>query len=63
MIVSTSQENAVLMNLFPGVEYNFTVVAYNVIGNSSESESIQVLTEEEGELLIYICRQMEKHVQ
>ena len=57
--VATSQENAVLTDLFPGVEYNFTVVAYNEIGNSSESENVQVLTEEEGELLKNISRMVD----
>ena len=42
------QETANLTGLFPGVTYNITVIAYNDIGNSSESETISFTTLEDG---------------
>ena len=48
IINSTSDEVISLNELFPGVAYNFTVIAYNAIGNSTPSEAIQTETLEEG---------------
>lgn len=45
---STSDEVISLNELLPGVAYNFTVIAYNIIGNSTPSEAIQIETLEEG---------------
>ncbi len=48
-IVNSTVDIVITLNeLFPGVTYNFTVTAYNVIGNSIPSEVIQVNTVEEG---------------
>ena len=48
IIFPTADEGASLTELFPGVTYNFTVIAYNAIGNSTESDSIQLKTLDEG---------------
>lgn len=47
-VKSTSDVAITLTELFPGVAYNFTVIAYNDIGNSTESEAIHIRTLEEG---------------
>ena len=39
-----------VFELLPGVTYNLTVIAYNEIGNSTESESLTVKTLEEGKV-------------
>ena len=40
-------------NLIPGVIYNFTVIAYNDIGNSTASETTSLRTLEEGEYQVF----------
>ena len=45
--VNTSIEMAVITGLHPGVTYNFTVVAFNDIGDSDPSEVLSVPTLEE----------------
>ena len=50
----TTDEVASLTELFPGVAYNFTVIAYNSIGNSTESDSIQQRTLDEG-IYAHVC--------
>ena len=48
-VVSPTAEEVITLNdLFPGVTYNFTVIAYNAIGNSTPSEAINIKTPEEG---------------
>ena len=44
-------EMAVVTDLHPGVTYNFTVIAFNEIGNSRESAVAMVATKEEGTVL------------
>ena len=48
IVNSTSDEVISLNELFPGVAYNFTVIAYNAIGISTPSEAILIETLEEG---------------
>ena len=48
--LETSGESVVVMGLHPGVEYVFTVVAVNDIGDSLPSEPEVATTLEEGEL-------------
>lgn len=43
-----NDELAQVLELLPGVEYNFTVIAFNAIGNSIESEPLLLRTLEEG---------------
>ena len=47
--LNVSEEMVNVTNLFPGFTYNFTVIAYNDIGNSIESETTPLSTLEEGE--------------
>ena len=47
-MLNVSEERVNVTELFPGVTYNFTVTAYNDIGNSSESENTPVRTLDEG---------------
>ena len=48
-IVNSTVDVTIAVNgLFPGVTYNFTVIAYNAIGNSTPSEAIEINTVEEG---------------
>jgi hypothetical protein len=50
-IINSTVDIVITLNeLFPGVTYNFTVTAYNVIGNSTPSEVIHVNTTEEGNI-------------
>ena len=41
-------EMAVVTGLRPGVTYNFTVIAFNELGDSRESAVAMVTTEDEG---------------
>ena len=47
-VVSTSVEMATITTLFPGVNYTFTVTAYNEIGPSVPSDPLTVRTLDEG---------------
>ena len=47
-VLSTPNETVVVTGLHPGVEYEFTVVAVNDIGDSRPSEPEVVTTLEEG---------------
>ena len=44
-------EMAVITGLRPGVSYNFTVIAFNEIGDSRESAVTMVATEDEGTVI------------
>ena len=46
--LNVSEEMANVTNLFPRFTYSFTVIAYNDIGNSTESEATPLMTLEEG---------------
>lgn len=49
IVVDSVSNNLInVFGLFPGVTYIFTVIAYNEIGNSTESDSISIMTPEEG---------------
>jgi hypothetical protein len=48
VVNQVSNNSIYVFALAPGVIYNFTVIAYNVIGNSTESEIISIMTLEEG---------------
>ena len=49
MTLTVPNEIVNVTNLLPGVTYNFTVIAYNDIGNSTASETTPLRTLEEGE--------------
>ena len=49
--VNTSVEMATITDLSPGVDYEFTVTAYNQIGSSSPSDTLTVRTLDEGSWL------------
>ena len=52
-IVNSTVDVIIALNgLYPGVTYNFTVIAYNVIGNSIPSEVTEIITIEEGNLTL-----------
>ena len=48
IVQRVSNNLAYVFELLPGVTYNFSVIAYNDIGNSTESESISIMMLEEG---------------
>ena len=48
MVLNVSKETVNVTDLLPGVTYNFTVIAYNDIGNSTESETTPLRTLDEG---------------
>ena len=52
VILTVTSEMAVVTGLHPGVTYNFTVVAFNEIGDSRESAVTMVTTGEEGTIII-----------
>ena len=54
--LTVPSEMAVVTGLHPGVTYNFTIVAFNEIGNSRESAVTMVTTEEEGTIIIVNSR-------
>ena len=47
-VVNSTVEMADITGLQPGVTYNFTVVAFNEIGDSVPSDIVSVSTAEEG---------------
>jgi hypothetical protein len=47
-VVNTSEVNATISELFPGVNYTFTVTAINDIGPSPPSDPLTVMTQDEG---------------
>ena len=49
-VVNSTVEMADITGLHPGVTYNFTVVAFNEIGDSTPSDIASVSTAEEGVL-------------
>ena len=51
--LNVTEEMVNATNLLPGVMYNFTVVAYNDIGNSAESETTPLSTLEEGKHFVH----------
>ena len=52
--VNSSDEQALIDNLHPGVTYSFTVTAFNEIGFGSESEALPVTTLEEGTCTVVV---------
>ena len=54
--LNVSEEVVNVTNLLPGVVYNFTVIAYNDIGNSTASETTPLSTLEEGENILCILQ-------
>ena len=44
----TEQETLQIASLLPGITYQFTVVAYNDIGDSAPSDILEITTLEEG---------------
>ena len=48
IVLDVPTEMVEVFDLFPGVTYNFTVIAYNDLGNSTESEVFSLTTLEEG---------------
>ena len=46
--MNVSEEMVNVTDLLPGVTYNFTVIAYNDLGNSTESETTPRRTLDEG---------------
>ena len=51
-VVNSTVEMADITGLHPGVTYNFTVVAFNEIGDSSPSNIASIRTLEEGMLVL-----------
>ena len=49
--LSVIGEMAVVNGLHPGVTYNFTVIAFNELGDSQESAVAMVTTKEEGTVI------------
>jgi len=47
-VENVTLENATITNLFPGVDYMFTVTAHNEIGSSAPSQPLLVRTQDEG---------------
>ena len=52
IVLDVPTEMAEVFELLPGVTYNFTVIAYNALGNSTESEVFSITTLEEGSTVI-----------
>ena len=50
-VVNSTVEMADITGLHPGITYNFTVVAFNEIGDSAPSDIVSVTTIEEGMLV------------
>ena len=62
-VVNSTVEMAEITDLYPGVTYNFTVVAFNEIGDSTPSSITPVTTSEEGSYIysqpkFLICNQV-----
>ena len=52
IVLNTTEERANISGLHPGVIYEFTVVAFNGIGDSVLSEVFKQITDEEGIFLL-----------
>ena len=50
-VINTTIEIAIIIGLHPGVTYNFTIVAFNDISDSTPSITTSVTTLDEGTLL------------
>lgn len=50
-VLNVTEVEANVTGLYPGATYNFTVVAFNEVGNSSLSAATQFRTVEEGKSL------------
>ena len=50
-VINTTDEMVMITGLHPGATYNFTVVAFNEIGDSTPSVTTPVRTLEEGTYL------------
>ena len=50
VVLVTTEETVVVEGLHPGVEYSFTVVAVNDIGDSRASDPVMATTLEESEV-------------
>lgn len=50
--LNSSETSLLVENLLPGITYNFTVVAFNEIGESPSSDTAPIRTLDEGWLLI-----------
>ena len=50
VVLETTEEMVVVRGLHPGVEYTFTVVAVNDIGDSQASDPVMATTLEESEV-------------
>ena len=48
IVLNVTEERANIIQLHPGVIYEFTVVGFNDIGNSAPSEVFSQITDEEG---------------
>ena len=52
-VINSTEETVVVTGLHPGVEYVFTVVAVNDIGDSPPSNPLVATTVEESEFLVH----------
>ena len=52
--LNVSETSLFVMNLLPGITYNFTVVAFNEIGNSPPSDITPVRTLDKGWLVVLL---------
>ena len=57
IVLTVNKTMANVTELYPGVTYNFTVIAFNDVGNSSQSAVTPFMTLEEGKSHLYtlIC--------
>ena len=53
VVLNTSDTSLLVASLLPGITYNFTVVAFNEIGNSPPSDVASVRTLDEGLLAAF----------
>ena len=52
IVLNVTETMANVTDLYPGVTYNFTVMAFNEVGNSSQSDVAPFRTVEEGNTVI-----------
>ena len=54
-VANVTVENATIIDLFPGVDYVFSVTAHNEIGSSAPSQPLVVRTLDEGKNTTLFC--------